>query len=84
MIKYSPSRKTLSASLKEERLFCSIEDVKQDVFEHFCRIMDFVSSRPLRFDEVIVEDEIGDDSITGYRHVRFVTVRKTIVGFCGE
>ena len=84
MIKYSPTRRTLSASLKEERLFCSIEDVKQDVFEHFFRIMEFVSSRPLRFDEVIIGDETGDDNRTGYRHVRFVTVRKTIVGFCGE
>lgn len=85
MIKFSPVRRTLSASLKEERLFHSLIDMQQYIFEHWHRLFSFVGiRRPILFDDVNISDIVGNDDITGYRNVRFVHVDGQIVGFCGE
>lgn len=85
MIKYSPVRETLSASIKEEQIFDSIEDMKQYIFSLWSRIIAYVGIRkPLAPDEIVFGESTGFDVFTGYRNTRNVFIRNKAIGFFDE
>lgn len=81
MIKYSPVRGSLSASIKEERIFESAEEMKQYIFDWWSQI--FIL-KPLEPDEILIEESGWNDDRTGYANRRTVFIRQFAVGFCGE
>lgn len=94
MIRYRPAFPSLSASLKAEETFDTIEDMLCYVFEHWRRVVSFVGgSVPFRSDEIILGEVLGDDPFSGYRNMRRVFVTRMsdfvyssplCIGFCGE
>ena len=94
MIKYRPERSSISLSLKEEKLFDNMDDLRQFVYEHWRNVVSYMGANDaFKPDEIIIEDNIGDDPITGYRNVRRVCVKRLLnavyqtprcIGYCGE
>ena len=81
MIKYSPVRRTLSASIKEEQVFDTVEEMKQYIFDWWGRIL---VRRPLKPEDIIIEESGSNDLRIGYKNRRTVFIRQSAVGFCGE
>lgn len=89
MIRFIPDRSSLSASLKEERVFDSLEELRDHLYDSLCRFCSFIgSSECPGLDQICISDVQGDDPLTGYKNVRTVTVSLHsvlhCVGLCGE
>ena len=87
MIKYCPVRSSLSASIKEEETFSTMEDMIHFLHDRFSRIYTFIGAAALfSLDEIQIGDARGDDARIGYRNVRQITLRHSgcCIGFCGE
>lgn len=94
MIKYRPQRGSLSLSLKEERIFDTVDDMKQHVFDEWRRACDFLGGKPpFTMDDIVIGEIIGDDSRIGWKNVRHVCIRRLLgelyrapqcIGWCGE
>ena len=81
MIKYSPVRETLSASIKEEQVFDTVEEMKQYIFDWWSRI---IVRKPLKPDDIRIEESGWNDFRIGYTNRRTVFIRQSAIGFCGE
>ena len=84
MIRYRPLRQTLTASLKDEQIYDTLEAMTQDVFEHWRLIFSYIGADPLRPDQLVISSCSEDDPLIGWKNVRNVFVKNTCIGFCGE
>ena len=85
MIRYRPSRSSLSASLKEELIFSSLDEVLQHVFNKCVSFSVFVGSPPPSFSDLAVVSLSGNNRLTGYQNERMITLRNVYcIGYCGE
>lgn len=94
MIKFRPMRRTICASVKDELIFHSIEDVIQHVVNRWGTLSACLgASIPFTQSDVIVGDILGDDPVCCLRNVRRIYVKRTLdhdykqplhIGWCGE
>lgn len=98
MILYRPHRGSLSASIKDEQMFNSIEEMKQFIHDEWCRICNFIGNKePFSIDDIVVSEIIGDDPRIAWKNVRHVCVKRMwnenyiekystpqCIGYCGE
>lgn len=85
MIKYRPNRLTLSASLKDEQIFPSMDDLLSYIYEKARRIAVYVGSEPPATSDFTVSPFSDYNSLTGYRNERVIMFRSVeCVGYCGE
>ena len=85
MIRFRPVRNSISKSLMDEKIFCTLEDMRRHIHERFRIALQYVGDRkPLLPDHIRIGESRGNDSLTGYKNVRSVYVRGVRVGYCGE
>lgn len=94
MIRYRPAFPSLSASLKAEETFDTMDDMLRYVLDHWRLVFSFVGGTvPFQSDEITLGEVLGDDPRSGYLNMRrvFVTRMSDVVypsplciGFCGE
>ena len=87
MIKYRPVRSSISASIKEEETFSTMEDMLHFLHDRWSRIYAFIGSVvPFQPEEILIGESEGYDQLTGYRNVRRIRVARTghCIGYCGE
>lgn len=94
MIRFCPSRRTPTASLKDELIFEDLDAMLRHVLSHYGAVADFLGSkRPLLPEEIIISEPAGDDPLICLRNVRTVSVTRlsdsvyTVplsIGVCGE
>ena len=82
MIKYRPVRRTLSASLKEEQIFATMDELMQFVEDRARRFFRFVGCE--RLPQIIIAEPDGDDLRIGWKNVQAIFVENKCVGYCGE
>ena len=82
MIKYRPVRRTLSASLKEEQIFATMDELLQFIAEKSRLLFNFIGRDATP--QIIVTDPDGDDPRIGWKKVQSIYVGHVCVGFCGE
>lgn len=85
MIRYRPNRLSLSASLKDEQIFHSIDDLLLYIYEKAVRIALFIGSEPPVPSDFTVCAFSDYNLLTGYRNECVIMFRSTkCVGYCGE
>lgn len=85
MIKFRPQWQPLSRSIKEEKIFDSMEDMKQYVFDCCQHFFSYVGNRsPFAIEDIEISEIIGNDDRTGWKNVRRIIVKDRGIGFCGE
>lgn len=85
MIRYRPHRATLTASLKDEELFSTQEEMLSSLSETVRRVLAFIGID--RQDELIIGEEAVRNPFTGYDNERKVFVlctnrRPVCIGYC--
>lgn len=76
MIRYRPHRRTLSASLKDELIFDSVDEMLSHVFNAWSRVVLFMGAQnPPTMDEIRIDESGRQNPMTGYmdEHKVFVT-----------
>lgn len=81
MIKFRPVRRSLSASIKDEETFCSVEEMLHFLRDRAGRIAAYIGSD---LPVITISEADGDDRLTGYRSQRTVFSNSICIGFCGE
>ena len=67
MIRFRPHRSTLSASLKDEMLFDSVEEMISYVFDLWCRTALFIGAHhPPSRDEIFISEDGRRNPLVGY------------------
>ena len=85
MIKYRPVRWCLSASIKDEETFSTMEEMLHFIHDRERRFAVFVGSEPPAISDFTVSSPAADCPMTGYRNERVVLFRNiNCVGYCGE
>lgn len=85
MIRFRPSRISLSASVKEEQTFSSPEELIHYLYEYGLRMSRYIGAEPPVLSDYTVSALSVDNLQTGYRNERAVMFRSiTCVGYCGE
>ena len=84
MIKFSPVRRTMSESLKEEKVFCSVYELENYVLDRYNKAAMFIGHNPVSLSDLVITDPSGDDVSIGYKNVRSVFIGSLKIGFCGE
>ena len=87
MIRFRPARPSVTASLKDEHVFDTMEEMKDHIYSVWSRFYAYVgAAAPLRPDEILIGEARGDDALTGYRNVRQICISRAdrCIGYCGE
>lgn len=84
MIKYRPQRFSLSASVKDEQLFDTLDQMKLFILNTSGRIALYIGKKPFLPDDILIGDITGDDPVVGWKNVRPVCLKNTCIGYCGE
>lgn len=85
MIKFRPNRFSLSASVKEEQIFSSLEELIHYLYEYGLRMSLYIGAEPPAPSDYTVSALSSDNIQTGYRNERAIMFRSiTCVGYCGE
>ena len=95
MIKYRPNRKNISAAIKEETIFDSMDELIKFLHSRYSSVSQFIGSkRPFEAHEIIISESYWDEtSITGWHNVHKICVKRLIdkayhvphcIGYCGE
>lgn len=85
MIRFRPSRGSLSASLKEEQIFSSLDELLDHMLEKFLVYTNYIGSNPPVLSDFDVVSLSGDNCFTGYHDECMITFRRVYcVGYCGE
>ena len=84
MIKYRPMRQSLSASVKEEQVFETIDKMILSILNTTGRMALYVGQKPYIPDDIVISDPDGDDPMVGWKNVRSISIKKKCIGFCGE
>lgn len=94
MILYRPHRNSISASIKDEQSFHTIEEMKRFIHDEWIKICNFLGGKePFSIDDIIIGEVIGDDPRIAWKNVRHVCVKRMLndnytipqcIGFCGE
>ena len=85
MIKYRPARGSLSASIKEEETFRTMEDLLHFLHVRMSLACSFIGSpAALRPDDIRIGDDRADNQLTGYRNERGLFIRSHCIGYFSE
>ena len=94
MIRYIPRRSTVKASIRDEEIFDSVEDMISHLFDHFSRVSDYLQSdRQFNRDDIIIDNSTDDPyySVLDYPGTVFIKrITNTTypvpycIGFFGE
>ncbi len=84
MIKYIPIRFTLSASVKDEQIFDTLDQMKLFLLNTAGRIALYIGKMPYIPDDITICESSGDDPYTGLRNVHPVLLKNNCVGYYGE
>ena len=85
MIKFRPQWHPLSRSIKEEKVFDNMEDMKQYVFDRCQHFFSYVGNLShFTIEDIEISEIIGNDDRTGWKNVRRIVVKDRRIGFCGE
>jgi len=84
MIRYIPRRQTLSASVKDEQIFETFDQMKLFILNVTGRIALYVGGKPFLPDDIIIGDISGNDPMIGLKNVRAVHIKSMYIGCCGE
>ena len=67
MIRYRPHRSTISASLKDEQIFDSVEEMLSYVFDAWSRVVLFLGAEiPPSQDEILIGEDGCHNPLVGY------------------
>jgi Zn-dependent peptidase ImmA (M78 family) len=84
-INYRPQRNSLSGSMKDSRIFDSIEHMKLFIVEEQNRINRYIGLKGiLDTEDVKLHRKEDYESLTGWKNFREVVLNGKTVGFCGE
>lgn len=73
MIRYRPYRVTLSASIKDEQIFDTMEDLLSYVVDYWGRVIRFMGGKnPLEPGEIFIGDAGRRNPLTGYKNEHMV------------
>ena len=81
MIKYRPVRGSISASIKEEVTFSTMEEMLHFLQDRAMRLAGYLGTE---MPEITVSDAAGNDQLTGYRNQQVVFSNSICIGYCGE
>ena len=85
MIKYRPVRGSLSASIKEECTFSTMEEMFHFLYDKAVRIAMYTGSALPDMDDIIIGTEASDNNAIGYKSERTIMFKNTYcIGYCGE
>lgn len=85
MIRYRPNRLSLSASLKDEQVFPSLDDLLLHIYEKARRIALYIGTEPPVPSDFTVRACSDYNMLTGYRNECIILFRSSkCVGYCGE
>ena len=77
MIRFRPNHVTLSASIKDEQIFSSMEDMLASVFDYWSRVVAFMGAAdPFRPEEITISDSSRPNPDVGYRNEHKVFVSR--------
>ena len=92
MIRYRPNHSTLNASIKDEELFDSLDDMISFIHASWSRSVAYMGAKePFRPDEIIINGFGKFNPMTGYKSEHRVLVRRMTddvydvpmcIGFC--
>ena len=86
MIRYRPHRVTLNASLKDELLFSSADDMLSYISEHCQKIFNYIgSSKPFHPDDIMIDAAGVCNPMVGYQHEHRILIRRSrdvCIGYC--
>ena len=81
MIKYRPVRRSISASIKEEVTFSTMEEMIHFLYERAHRLAGYLGTD---LPVITIREAAGDDPLTGYRNQHVVFSNSVCIGYCGE
>lgn len=81
MIKYRPVRGSLSASIKEEVTFSTMEDLLHFLQDRAMRLAGYLGTD---LPVITLSEDAGDDPVTGYRNQHSVFSNSICIGYYGE
>ena len=85
MIKYRPVRGSLSASIKEERTFSTMEEMFHFLYDMAVRMARYTGADLPDPDDIVIAGDASDNLITGYKNERSVMFQNIrCIGYCGE
>ena len=85
MIRFRPERSTLSASLKDERVFPSLDDMLLFILDAGRKRAAYTGTAPITQQDVSLVSCNPDNRLNLYRNERMIMIRRTFcVGYCGE
>ena len=85
MIKYRPDRCSLSASIKEEQTFSTMEEMFHFLYDMAVRMARYTGADLPDPNDIVIADTASDNLITGYKNERIIMLRNIhCVGYCGE
>ena len=81
MIKYRPVRGSLSASIKEEVTFSTMEEMLHFLQDRATRLSGYLGTD---LPVITVSETSGNDQLTGYRNQHVIFSKSICIGYCGE
>ena len=84
MIKYVPIRFSISASVKDEQTFDTLDQMKLFLLNTAGRIALYIGKNAYIPSDIVICDSFGDDPYTGLKNVRPVLLKSRCIGYCGE
>ena len=85
MIRFRPYRSTLSSSYKDEKIFSTLGEMLQYVFDKHVAYLHYVGSKPPALSDLDIVMLSKDHRIIGYRNeCKVIFRRDQCVGYCGE
>ena len=84
MIRYLPMRQTPSASVKDEQIFDTLDQMKLYILDYMGRIARYIGHDPFLPGDIVFQDASEYDIVFGIKHARSVYLKTMCIGFCGE
>ena len=94
MIRFIPKRESVSASIKEEQTFCSLEEMKNSLFSQLDKISKYIDvDSHFSINEIIVSEIIENNIYPGMKNMRKVSIKSLTtfdypvpetIGYCGD
>lgn len=85
MIRFRPVRMSLSASVKEEQTFSTMEEMFHFLHDNAVRMARYTGTTLPAINDIVISLTACDNPVTGYKNERAVMLRNVrCIGFCGE
>ena len=84
MIKYIPCRSSMSAAVKEEQTFETVDELKQYLYEKHCKLCSFVGSQIHEtLNDISIDEATCPCKIIGWKELHNIYINHKCIGYCG-